>query len=123
MNRVTLFEKTYEVHTRGRHEEDLAEVRDIQASVMEPDRIRESLDPVIGTESCIFEKSVGESGILLHVPVIYDGVTVQSPFTVGNKSGRVMTAFYPDPSRMSRNVGKVIWTAKTGLTSDHEKSS
>jgi hypothetical protein len=111
-NRVVLYEKTWLFHTAQKHNpaygEILPNLGDVRESVLNPDQIRRSLDPVIGTESCIFEKFIGPESQLLRTPVIYD-LSPGTAYETAITSGHVMTSFYPDPPYRSVNVGEVFW--------------
>jgi hypothetical protein len=111
-NRVVLYEKTWLLHTAAKRlerDEQLPDLGDVRESVLNPDQIRRSLHPVLGPNSCVFEKFVGPDNQLLRVPVLYDlaeGVAYDDP---GKSHGHVMTTFYPDPPYQSKNVGEIFW--------------
>lgn len=116
-NRVVLYEKTWQMHTSQKHSpafnEELPDLGDVRDAVLNPDQMRRSTADVIGWQSCIFEKFVGDEGQLLRAPVFYDLEDGQS-YEMGGGSGRVMTAFFLDPPYRSKNVGEIFW-AKPGL--------
>jgi hypothetical protein len=111
-NRIVLYEKTWLQHTAAKRierDERLPALGDVRESVLNPDQIRRSLHPVIGTNSCVFEKFIGPDSQLLRVPVLYDlaeGVAYDDP---GRSEGHIMSTFYPDPPYQSRNVGEIFW--------------
>lgn len=112
-NKVVLYEKTWEKHTAPKHNptynEQLPDLGDVRESVLNPDQIRRSLHPVIGNDSCIFEKFIGPENQLLRTFAIFDlqpGVSYEDD---GQNNGHIMTTFYPDPPYLSRNVGEVFW--------------
>ncbi len=109
-NKVTLYEKTWLGHTSPKRamDEHIPELGDVRESVLNPDRIRRSRHPEIGTDSCVFEKFIGPENILLRTPVLYDAAQEVS-YEDGISKGHVMTAYYPDPPFASKNVGEVFW--------------
>jgi len=108
-NRVILYQETWEKHTSLKHDDKLPDLGDVRESVLNPDQIRRSLHPVIGAESCVFEKFIGPSNELLRTPVIYD-LEAEGSYESGKNHGRVMSSFFPDPPYLSRNVGEIFWT-------------
>jgi hypothetical protein len=115
-NRVVLYEKTWLIHTAPKHcpeyGEVLPDLGDVRESVLKPDQIRRSKDPVIGSQSCIFEKFIGAENHLLRTPVYYD-LEPETTYEAGISSGKVATSFYPDPPYQSRNVGEIFWVKPT----------
>jgi hypothetical protein len=110
-NRVVLYEKTWLQHTapkRTDRDERLPDLGEVREAVLNPDRIRRSAHPVIGNQSCVFEKFIGPENQLLRTPVIYDLAEGTSYDDKGQSSGHVMTAFFHDPY-YGQIKGEIFW--------------
>jgi len=111
-NRVVFYEKTWLLHTlpkRTERDERVPDLGDVRESVLNPDQIRRSSHPIIGNQSCIFEKFIGPENLLLRTPVIYDLADGTTYDDASQSSGRIATSFYPDPPFQSKNVGEIFW--------------
>lgn len=110
-NKVVLYEKTWLQHIspkRTNRDERLPDLGEIRESVLNPDRIRRSVTPVIGGQSCVFEKLLGPDNQLLRTPVIFDLAEGVAYDDEGQSHGHVMTSFFQD-SYYGPIKGQIFW--------------
>jgi len=82
----------------------------IYQAIVNPDHAHRSLDPVIGDESCIFEKFFEVEQQPFFVPVLFDGVVDPGDYEQGGKNGRVLTGYFPGRQNISRMIGEIFWS-------------
>jgi hypothetical protein len=92
-------------------------------AVTNPDAARRSLDPVIGEETCIFEKFFSSEQQRFFATVIYDGMREPLDYEDGKKTGYVTTAYFPGRINNSRNIGEVFWTRENGLIAPRKQDA
>jgi hypothetical protein len=108
-NEVTLHQSTWEDHIAIDHPEIAALQRQILPAIIDPARIRESTDAVVGATSLVFENTV--AGLppedLLRVVVRYS----DTGYMQGGSTGVVVTAFPRNPKRYKHaKVGAVKYS-------------
>jgi hypothetical protein len=110
-NRVTLYAKTWALHaSKHTHDKTPATEEHIYQSIVDPDHAHRSLDPVIGPESCVFEKFFEPEQQRFFVPVIYDGVKEPGDYDQGGKRGRVTTGYFSGSQNISGSIGEIFWS-------------
>ena len=109
-NSVSFYEETWIYHA-SKHAFDKVPVTQehFYQAIVNPDHARRSLDPVIGHESCIFEKFFEEEQRSFFLPVIYDGVESPGDYDQGGKKGRVSTGFFQQ-GKISGSIGEIFWS-------------
>jgi hypothetical protein len=118
-NSVSFYMKRWEDHaSKHAHDKTPTNQEHFYQTIVDPDHARRSLDPVIGTETCIFEKFFEDEGERFLMPVIYDGVTAPGDYDQGGKSGKVLTGYF-QYGPMSRNIGPIFWS-KSELDSEED---
>jgi hypothetical protein len=108
-NTVELWEKTWEGHSKPRHAEQdhIGDLKKVQATIEDPDQMRLSTHPVVGSDSCLYERTVAGTNALMRIAVIYD-----SPgFQVGGLQGHVTGIYMPEPGS-GGYVGEIFWLAE-----------
>jgi hypothetical protein len=110
-NKVSLYEKTMAGHI-SKHEMDKFPTTEehIYQGVTDPDHARRSLDPVVGHETCVFEKMFQSIGQRFFASVIYDGVANPGDYDEGGKTGHVTTGYFPGKPTNSRYIGEIFWS-------------
>jgi hypothetical protein len=109
-NSVSFFENTWLIHA-SKHTFDEVPVttEHFYQAIVDPDHARRSLDPVIGHESCIFQKFFEVEQKTFFLPVIYDGVSISGDYDQGGKKGRVSTGYFQF-GKMSGSIGDIFWS-------------
>ena len=109
-NSVSFYEETWLNHA-SKHTFDQFPVTEeyFYQAIVDPDHAHRSLDPVIGHESCIFEKFFEDVQRRFFLPVIYEGVVEPGDYDQGRKKGRVSTG-YLQHGKMSGSIGEIFWS-------------
>jgi len=109
-NTVSFFMKTWEIHAEKHAWDKTPTSTDhFYETIMNPDHARRSLHPVVGHETCIFEKFFEAEQQRFFMPVLYDGVIVSGDYDQGGKPGKVSTGFF-EYGQMSKNIGPIFWS-------------
>lgn len=109
-NKVSLYVKTMNSHI-SKHEFDKYPTTEehVYQALTNPDTARRSLDPVVGHESCIFEKFFPIEGQRFFTTAIYDDVADPKDYEKGGKLGRISTSYFPGREGNSRHIGEIFW--------------
>jgi hypothetical protein len=110
-NVVYMTEKTWQQHSIPRHsDQDLVgDLEQIKATLQKASRARRSTDPYIGQETCIYERFIEGTNLLMRVPVLYDYANYEQ----GQLLGKATSAFVLEEGRWdSGQVGEIFWLKK-----------
>jgi hypothetical protein len=120
-NWVSFYVGTWEQHaSKHTYDKHPATQEHFYQAIIDPDHAHRSLDPVIGNESCVFEKYFEDEKQRFFVPVLYEGVIVPGDYDQGGKKGKVLTGYFPDADQVSKMIGPIFWSKPKP---DDEKSS
>jgi hypothetical protein len=103
-------EKTWQGHSMPRHsDQDLVgNLEEIKATLSDASRARRSTDPDIGNDTCIYERFIEGTNLLMRIPVLFD----YSTYDQGQHLGKVTTAFVLDKIDWDRGqVGEIFWVS------------
>jgi len=115
LNDVSFYVKTWEFHaSKHAFDKTPATEEHFYQAIVDPDHARRSLDPVIGHETCIFEKYFEPEAKRFFVPVIYDGVETPGDYDQGGKEGHITTGYFEN-GPLSRYIGAIFWSKQTGV--------
>jgi hypothetical protein len=110
-NRVSFYVETWETHAeKHRWDKTPASQEHVYQAIIDPDHAHRSLDPVIGNESCIFEKFFEIEQQRFFVPVLYEGVLIPGDYDQGGKTGKVLTGYFPGRLNNSSTIGEIFWS-------------
>jgi hypothetical protein len=110
-NQVAFYVPTWEKHaSKHAYDKTPATQEHFYQTVVDPDHAHRSLDPIIGNESCIFEKFFESEQQRFFVPVLYEGVVAPGDYDQGGKKGKVLTGYFPGPQNNSRTIGEIFWS-------------
>ncbi len=121
-NSVSFYEETWNQHA-SKHAFDKipATPEHFYQAIVDPDHAHRSLDPVIGHESCVFEKFFDVEQKSFFVPVVYDGVVSPGDYDQGGKKGRVSTGYFNSGTKLSGSIGPIFWSKKNPDDKKDEK--
>jgi hypothetical protein len=113
-NRVSFHINTWEQHA-SKHTFDKvpATAEHFYQVIIDPDYARRSLDPVIGYETCIFERFFEAEQDRFFVPVLYEGVVVPGDYDQGGKKGKVLSGYFQGGQNLSRFIGEIFWSKRS----------
>lgn len=109
-NVIYLTEKTWQQHSIPRHAEQelVGDLEHVKATLTKASRLRRSTDPHHGPDTCVYERFVENTNLLMRVPVLFPEPTYED----GNLLGYVMTIMtLPEPQWNSGQVGEIFWAA------------
>lgn len=110
-NFVRFYVRTWEIHAEKHAFDKIPSTPEhIYQAVTDPDFAHRSLDPAIGSESCIFEKFFEPEQQRFFVPVLYEGVDASGDYDQGGKNGKVLSGFFLEGMKPSRMIGEVFWS-------------
>jgi len=110
-NSVSLYAKTMDIHASKHANDEVPTTEEhIFQTVTNPDHARRSLDPVVGSETCVFTKHFEAEGFPVVVPVIYDDLVKAEEYEHGGKTGRVTTGYFETRGYFSKFIGEIFWS-------------
>ena len=106
---MELWEKTWQGHTLLRHAEQdhIGDLEQVRTTVADPDLMRHSTHPIIGTDTCLFERVVAGTDDVMRISVIYDNPN----YLAGGNRGHVTGIYMPEPGS-GGYIGEIFWTAE-----------